>query len=777
MFNNIFKAFKKNDNKVVENQPITIETKSEEPEKASFEVTEPVAESKPIEEPIPEEKEETEKPVMKATEKIAQYKTYYKEEFQTCKRLSEVLDAYVRLTDYEDCLNELRLKYVSMYLFSSEISKDKMSVEDLKAMVANKLVANHKAEPRKSSAQNQLGDNKEPVPQSKLSMDFNRLKQIYSPVFSGKRSIEDIIQTYVSNTDSNDMFDELRLRYLSMHLFNSNITNEKWSSTQLKLSIGKLVNPAIVEELVSNENLVNDKLYIEVKDSIEKYLNMKGTVGSNIDVDEILLNVIAQFGDYTIEQDFFVCVLFKALEDKNISLPVGQNDFKNYLKEKLLHIRVIKYWESEIEKLLDSEVFFFGRHLRIQHIESHYLISNLKQGPLDVSAIQLDTKYGDKPYSININGTSFVAGERIKNDIIQYFEKINQGIMTEVNKNVAVIKEQLTKIPAELTTMVENYLDMLPSNLFLDRDNYIAFEHLISYNNYYTCQFVDSDSDDRDRIINKLKEDTGLFNNINTIIDNDYKRFVKVAGKYLDIPEEYHSSIVWTLIKRAIPQYFSQLWAKEYGVHLNEEENQDLNQCVDSYCRCGDIPTKNIAPVGLYTYNLMSKKIFPGEINSNFVKSNSFLIDKIFEKLEELELELFEKKLSKKQTQISTSYSINDVDLMDGHEFERFISLLFTKMGYMTEVTRGSGDQGLDVIAEKNGVKIGIQAKCYSNKVTNKAVQEISAALSHYNCSKGMVITNNYFTDSAVELAGSNNIILWDRDLLKKKIEETFMEG
>lgn len=775
MFNNILKAFKKNNNKVVENQPITIETKSEESEKVNIEVSEPVT---PIEEPIPEIKEETEKPALKAIEKITQYKNYYQEEFQACKRLDEVLDAYIRLTYYEDCLDELRLKYVSMYLFSSEISKDKMSVEDIKDMVANKIDANHKAEPQKQNVQNnQLEDNKEPIPQSKLSMDFNRLKQIYSHVFSGKRSIEDIIQAYVSNTDGNDLFDELRLRYLSMHLFNSNITNEKWSSTQLKLSIGKLVNPAIVEELVSNENLVNDKLYLEVKDSVEKYLNMKGTVGSNIDADEILLNVIAQFGDYTIEQDFFVCVLFKALEDMNVSIPVGQNDFKNYLEERLLHIRVIKYWESEMEKLLGSEVFFFGRHLRIQCVESHYLISNLKQGPLDVSAIQLDTKYEDKPYSININGTSFVAGERIKNDILKYFEKINQGILTEVNKNVTVIKEQLTKIPTELTTMIENYLDMLSSNLFLDRDNYIAFEQLISYNNYYTRQFVDSSSDDRDRIINKLKEDTGLFNSINTIVDNDFKRFVKVAGKYLDIPEGYHSSIVWTLIKKTTPEHFSELWIKEYGVHLNEEESQDLDQSVDSYCRCGDIPTKNIGAVGLFTYHLMNKEIFPEEINTNFIKCNILLIDKIFEKVEELELEMFEKKLTKKPTQSNNSYSINDVDLMDGHEFERFISLLFTKMGYQTEVTRGSGDQGLDVLAEKNGIKIGIQAKCYTNKVTNKAVQEISAALSHYNCSKGMVITNNYFTDSAVELAESNNIILWDRDLLKKKIEETFMEG
>ena len=67
-----------------------------------------------------------------------------------------------------------------------------------------------------------------------------------------------------------------------------------------------------------------------------------------------------------------------------------------------------------------------------------------------------------------------------------------------------------------------------------------------------------------------------------------------------------------------------------------------------------------------------------------------------------------------------------------------------------------------------------IQAKCYSSAVTNKAIQEVVAGLSHYKLDKGIVVTNNYFTDSARELAMSNNIILWDRTMLKEKIAELF---
>lgn len=111
---------------------------------------------------------------------------------------------------------------------------------------------------------------------------------------------------------------------------------------------------------------------------------------------------------------------------------------------------------------------------------------------------------------------------------------------------------------------------------------------------------------------------------------------------------------------------------------------------------------------------------------------------------------------------------------MSGLEFENIIDSLFCKMGYKTKITQQTGDQGIDVIATKNGIIIGIQAKCYTNKVGNAAVQEAVAGKGYYSCDKVMVITNNYFTSSAKALAQSNNVVLWDRDFLKIKIKEVF---
>ena len=71
-----------------------------------------------------------------------------------------------------------------------------------------------------------------------------------------------------------------------------------------------------------------------------------------------------------------------------------------------------------------------------------------------------------------------------------------------------------------------------------------------------------------------------------------------------------------------------------------------------------------------------------------------------------------------KSSKYGTSvYSINDVDVMEGLEFENFIALLFSKMGYSAKTTKSSGDQGIDVIAERNNLIISIQAKCYGGQL------------------------------------------------------------
>ena len=114
----------------------------------------------------------------------------------------------------------------------------------------------------------------------------------------------------------------------------------------------------------------------------------------------------------------------------------------------------------------------------------------------------------------------------------------------------------------------------------------------------------------------------------------------------------------------------------------------------------------------------------------------------------------------------------SEFDTMDGHQFEYFCARLLEKNGYENvSVTSGSGDQGVDIIAYRDGIKYGIQCKCYSSTIGNRAVQEVFAGKAFYQCHVGVVLTNNYFTDSAKKLAESNGIILWNRDKLMQMIQ------
>lgn len=126
-----------------------------------------------------------------------------------------------------------------------------------------------------------------------------------------------------------------------------------------------------------------------------------------------------------------------------------------------------------------------------------------------------------------------------------------------------------------------------------------------------------------------------------------------------------------------------------------------------------------------------------------------------------------------KENQLLTE---EDFDKLEGLEFEHFCASLLRKNGYDVKVTPGSGDQGIDIIAQKDGIVYGIQCKCYTSDIGNKAVQEAFAGKTYYDCHVGVVLTNRYFTRSAIELSQKNKILLWDRDYLLNLIKNVKQE-
>ena len=112
-------------------------------------------------------------------------------------------------------------------------------------------------------------------------------------------------------------------------------------------------------------------------------------------------------------------------------------------------------------------------------------------------------------------------------------------------------------------------------------------------------------------------------------------------------------------------------------------------------------------------------------------------------------------------------------DELEGHEFEYYCADLLRKKGFIeVEVTKGSGDYGADILAEKDGVTYAIQCKCYTAPIGVKAIQEAYAGRDYYDRMVGAVLTNQYFTTPAVDAAKKLKILLWDRGYLESMLEE-----
>ena len=111
--------------------------------------------------------------------------------------------------------------------------------------------------------------------------------------------------------------------------------------------------------------------------------------------------------------------------------------------------------------------------------------------------------------------------------------------------------------------------------------------------------------------------------------------------------------------------------------------------------------------------------------------------------------------------------SMSKIDEMDGEKFEAFLKKLLEAQGYKVQLTATSGDYGADlVLVNQQRKRIIVQAKRYNAKVGIRAVQEIASAKNYYKADECWVVTNNYFTEPAINLAASNKVKLIDRKRL-----------
>lgn len=101
-----------------------------------------------------------------------------------------------------------------------------------------------------------------------------------------------------------------------------------------------------------------------------------------------------------------------------------------------------------------------------------------------------------------------------------------------------------------------------------------------------------------------------------------------------------------------------------------------------------------------------------------------------------------------------------------GTDFELWLQDVYQRRGYKVTHNGGPTDHGADLILQKGGWRIVVQAKGYGSKVKKDAVNEALGAQTFYHANEAWVVTNNFFTDPTKVHASGCRIKLYDRNSL-----------
>lgn len=195
---------------------------------------------------------------------------------------------------------------------------------------------------------------------------------------------------------------------------------------------------------------------------------------------------------------------------------------------------------------------------------------------------------------------------------------------------------------------------------------------------------------------------------------------------------------------------------------------QELKQFTEGYLKDKSVQAR------VRKSNNLEKEI---SLLSNRVKKMSEKVNQLSFQKALLEDEIEELTIKKNNLMLYENISDISIEYIDnltsGIDFEKCFSSILKALEYTDiKITSGTGDFGIDVLAKKEDVLYGFQCKLYSKPVGNNAIQQAYSGKKHYNCNVAIVVTNSTFTRQAKEQARELQVVLWDRNNLKKKIED-----
>lgn len=105
---------------------------------------------------------------------------------------------------------------------------------------------------------------------------------------------------------------------------------------------------------------------------------------------------------------------------------------------------------------------------------------------------------------------------------------------------------------------------------------------------------------------------------------------------------------------------------------------------------------------------------------------------------------------------------------LSGLDFERELAKLFKVSGYKVQLTKASGDKGVDIFLQDNDKIIVVQCKAHKKAVGPSTVRDLYGTMMDSNADEAILASINGFTSGVYEFVKDKNIHLWDVETIIK---------
>ena len=99
-----------------------------------------------------------------------------------------------------------------------------------------------------------------------------------------------------------------------------------------------------------------------------------------------------------------------------------------------------------------------------------------------------------------------------------------------------------------------------------------------------------------------------------------------------------------------------------------------------------------------------------------------------------------------------SGFTLRDLQALSPEQFEEWCAVRLREQGYQVTAVGGQSDQGVDLIAEREGARMAVQCKRWFGvrQVGEPQIRDLFGAMQHERASSGMVLTTGQFSPAAV---------------------------